>query len=277
MLGSGSLAALLAAPLHWTSTPQRPDSSRAARRRRTLRPCSARVDAAAPGATLVVGARGVSRRPGASIGRSPSTAAAGRAWSAPARAASSASRAAGRHDRRASTSTASRRRRPRPRFRRDPRLCAPHRRSATAAIVNALFGIYLREAPGVVVEGCRLAGHPRKGARREGLGHPRLEHRRLPPGGERDRGRARRLLHPVVVPRRDPGNVARDLRYGLHYMFSDDNVFEDNLFENGAAGSRAHVLEAHRRSAATASSTTAASRRWACCSRPATTWSPRTT
>ena len=30
-------------------------------------------------------------------------------------------------------------------------------------------------------------------------------------------------------------NVARDVRYGLHYMFSDDNVFEDNLFENGAA------------------------------------------
>jgi len=32
------------------------------------------------------------------------------------------------------------------------------------------------------------------------------------------------------------GNDARDLRYGLHYMFSDDNVFEDNTFENGAAG-----------------------------------------
>jgi nitrous oxidase accessory protein len=32
------------------------------------------------------------------------------------------------------------------------------------------------------------------------------------------------------------GNVAKDLRYGLHYMYSDDNVFEDNLFENGAAG-----------------------------------------
>src|SRR5262249_3429147 len=31
-------------------------------------------------------------------------------------------------------------------------------------------------------------------------------------------------------------NVARDLRYGLHYMLSDDNVFEDNSFENGAAG-----------------------------------------
>ena len=31
-------------------------------------------------------------------------------------------------------------------------------------------------------------------------------------------------------------NVARDLRYGLHYMFSDDNRFEDNTFENGDAG-----------------------------------------
>jgi nitrous oxidase accessory protein len=32
------------------------------------------------------------------------------------------------------------------------------------------------------------------------------------------------------------GNTARNLRYGLHYMFSDDNLFEDNTFENGAAG-----------------------------------------
>jgi nitrous oxidase accessory protein len=32
-------------------------------------------------------------------------------------------------------------------------------------------------------------------------------------------------------------NLARDVRYGLHYMFSDDNVFEGNTFEGGAAGS----------------------------------------
>src|SRR4029078_1779229 len=31
-------------------------------------------------------------------------------------------------------------------------------------------------------------------------------------------------------------NTARALRYGLHYMSSDDNTFEDNLFERGAAG-----------------------------------------
>jgi nitrous oxidase accessory protein len=32
-------------------------------------------------------------------------------------------------------------------------------------------------------------------------------------------------------------NVASRVRYGLHYMFSDDNLFEDNLFEYAAAGS----------------------------------------
>jgi nitrous oxidase accessory protein len=31
--------------------------------------------------------------------------------------------------------------------------------------------------------------------------------------------------------------VASQVRYGLHYMFSDDNVFEDNRFEFAAAGS----------------------------------------
>jgi nitrous oxidase accessory protein len=40
------------------------------------------------------------------------------------------------------------------------------------------------------------------------------------------------------------GNVVRDVRYGLHYMFSDDNLFEDNLFENGAAGTA--IMYSHR-------------------------------
>ena len=31
-------------------------------------------------------------------------------------------------------------------------------------------------------------------------------------------------------------NLVSDVRYGLHYMFSDDNVFEDNAFERSAAG-----------------------------------------
>jgi nitrous oxidase accessory protein len=32
------------------------------------------------------------------------------------------------------------------------------------------------------------------------------------------------------------GNRVFDLRYGLHYMYSNDNVFEDNVFENNVAG-----------------------------------------
>ena len=32
------------------------------------------------------------------------------------------------------------------------------------------------------------------------------------------------------------GNRISDLRYGLHYMYSNDNIFEDNIFENNVAG-----------------------------------------
>ncbi len=103
-------------------------------------------------------------------------------------------------------------------------------------IREALFGIYVREANGVVVEGCTVRGI----------------HGRDP--GEKGSGIhvfntiGFRFTGNEVVDVRDGfylqnasrgfvrGNVARDLRYGLHYMFSDDNVFEDNTFENGAAG-----------------------------------------
>ena len=133
-----------------------------------------------------------------------------------------------RRPRRAATSAAT------PRASTSPRRGPPIR---DCRIVNALFGVYLREAHGAVVEGCRDPRHPRQGPGREGLGHPRLEHRRA------SASRATRSWTCATAstssPRRtgrSARNVARDLRYGLHYMFSDDNVFEDNLFENGAAG-----------------------------------------
>jgi nitrous oxidase accessory protein len=103
-------------------------------------------------------------------------------------------------------------------------------------IREALFGIYVREANGVVVERCTVRGI----------------HGRDP--GEKGSGIhvfntvGFRFTDNEIVDVRDGfyiqnasrgfvrGNVARDLRYGLHYMFSDDNVFEDNTFENGAAG-----------------------------------------
>jgi nitrous oxidase accessory protein len=103
-------------------------------------------------------------------------------------------------------------------------------------VVNAIFGIYVREAPGVVVAGCSLRGIPGKdpGEKGSGIHVWNTEGFRLE-GNEivdvRDGFYIQSSSHGVITH-----NVARDLRYGLHYMFSDDNVFEDNLFENGAAG-----------------------------------------
>jgi nitrous oxidase accessory protein len=113
---------------------------------------------------------------------------------------------------------------------------APGATIRNCRIANAIFGIYLREASGAVVLGCRLRGIPGKDPGEKGSGiHAwntdgfRLE------GNEivdvRDGFYIQSSSHGTIR-----NNVARDLRYGLHYMFSDDNVFEDNLFENGAAG-----------------------------------------
>jgi nitrous oxidase accessory protein len=103
-------------------------------------------------------------------------------------------------------------------------------------IRGTLFGVYLREAPGAVVERCFIRGIPGKAPGEKGSGIHLWRTEKF------------RLAHNEIVDVRDGfyvqsssggsivGNVARDLRYGLHYMYSDDNLFEDNLFANGAAG-----------------------------------------
>ncbi|HYB52709.1 MAG TPA: nitrous oxide reductase family maturation protein NosD, partial [Thermoanaerobaculia bacterium] len=103
-------------------------------------------------------------------------------------------------------------------------------------ISGTLFGIYLREAPGASVERCAIEGIPGKDAGEKGSGiHVwntdgfRLTSNNI--AGVRDGFYIQSSPHGEIR-----GNVARDLRFGLHYMFSDENVFEDNLFENGAAG-----------------------------------------
>jgi nitrous oxidase accessory protein len=103
-------------------------------------------------------------------------------------------------------------------------------------IRGSLFGIYLREANGAVVEGSTVIGIPGKDPGEKGSGIHVWNTRGF------------RLSNNVIQGARDGfyiqsssdgtivGNVARDIRYGIHYMFSDGNTFEDNLFENGAAG-----------------------------------------
>jgi len=103
-------------------------------------------------------------------------------------------------------------------------------------IRNTLFGVYLREAHGAVVERCIVTGIRGKDPGEKGSGiHVwntdgfRFVGNRV--ADVRDGLYLQNASHGFIA-----GNEARDLRYGLHYMFSDDNVFEDNLFENGAAG-----------------------------------------
>jgi nitrous oxidase accessory protein len=103
-------------------------------------------------------------------------------------------------------------------------------------IREALFGVYLREANGAVVEGCRIRGIPGRdpGEKGSGIHAYNMEGFRFEGNEVVDVRDGLYLQNASKGTLR--GNVARDVRYGLHYMFSDDNVFEDNSFENGAAG-----------------------------------------
>lgn len=103
-------------------------------------------------------------------------------------------------------------------------------------IRNTLFGIYLRQADGVVVEHCTIRGIPGKEAGEKGSGIHVFDTigftlRDNDIRDVRDGFYIQSSSHGKIF-----GNRARDLRYGLHYMYSDDNQFEDNTFENGAAG-----------------------------------------
>lgn len=115
-------------------------------------------------------------------------------------------------------------------------VAAPRVTVRDCRVHDALFGIYLREADDAVIAGSTVIGIPGRPPGEIGSGiHVWNSQRfRLTDNeivGTRDGMYIQSSSHGLVR-----GNRARDLRYGLHYMFSDDNVFEDNAFENGAAG-----------------------------------------
>jgi nitrous oxidase accessory protein len=103
-------------------------------------------------------------------------------------------------------------------------------------IRDALFGVYLREADGAVVERCRVRGIPGRDPGEKGSGIHAYDME----GFRFDDNEVVDVRDGLYLQNASSGtlrrNVARDVRYGLHYMFSDDNLFEDNTFENGAAG-----------------------------------------
>jgi nitrous oxidase accessory protein len=103
-------------------------------------------------------------------------------------------------------------------------------------ISNALFGVYVREAPGASIESTEVRGIPgiAFGEKGSGLHIYNTDGFRLVGNTILD---ARDGIYIQSSPH---GFIARNraanLRYGLHYMYSDDNVFEDNRFEHCDAG-----------------------------------------
>ncbi|MCM2333193.1 MAG: nitrous oxide reductase family maturation protein NosD [Anaeromyxobacteraceae bacterium] len=115
-------------------------------------------------------------------------------------------------------------------------VAAPGATIRDCRIANTLFGVYVREGPGVRVEGNVIRGIPGREAGEKGSGiHVWNTVGFAFVGNDiadaRDGIYIQNASHGVIR-----SNVARHLRYGLHYMNSDDNLFEDNLFEHSAAG-----------------------------------------
>ncbi|HMM36173.1 MAG TPA: NosD domain-containing protein, partial [Thermoanaerobaculia bacterium] len=114
---------------------------------------------------------------------------------------------------------------------------APGTTVRACRVRGSLFGVYVREASDAVVEGCEIRGIPGKAPGEKGSGihiwnTVGFRFLRNDIVDVRDGFYIQSSSHVLVA-----GNRASDLRYGIHYMFSDDNTFEDNVFENGAAGS----------------------------------------
>jgi len=103
-------------------------------------------------------------------------------------------------------------------------------------IVRALFGVYLREAHRATVDDSSITGIQGKAPGEQGSGIHVFNTQGFTLRGNhiqysRDGFYIQSSDHGLVS-----GNTVSDVRYGLHYMNSDDNRFEDNLFEHGAAG-----------------------------------------
>ncbi len=115
-------------------------------------------------------------------------------------------------------------------------VAAPRVTIRAVHVRGALFGIYLLAADDATIEWTTIDGIPGRDPGEVGSGihvwnSQRFNLSHIEIANSRDGVYVQSSSHGRVTHTR-----ARDLRYGLHYMFSDDNVFEDNAFENGAAG-----------------------------------------
>ncbi len=115
------------------------------------------------------------------------------------------------------------------------------------------------------VERCRIRGIPGKDPGEKGSGIHVWNTERLPPRRQRDRGRARRLLHPVLVARRRSAATWPATCATASTTCSRTTTSSRTTSSRTAPPAPRSCTRSGSSSAATASSTTAASPRWACC------------
>lgn len=115
-------------------------------------------------------------------------------------------------------------------------IAARHAVVRNCRIVRSLFGVYLRQADAALIEGTEITGIEGKAPGEQGSG----VHVWNTQGFTIRNSRVRYSRDGFYIQSSNrgvvTGNQVSDVRYGLHYMNSDDNRFEDNLFERGAAG-----------------------------------------
>lgn len=101
---------------------------------------------------------------------------------------------------------------------------------------DVLFGIYLLEAHHNVIRGNRVEGwsHLEYGQRGNAYHVWNSSHNQF--SGNKATGTRDGLYFEYATYTVVRRNHIYGLRYGLHYMFSDHNVFEDNTFERNVAG-----------------------------------------
>ncbi len=111
---------------------------------------------------------------------------------------------------------------------------APRARLVGNRLEDVLFGIYVREGPGSVLQGNTISGKPLDlGRRGDGIRLWQADGTRIV-GNEVRGGRDCVIWFSRHVEIRD--NRIQDGRYGLHFMYSDTSTVENNRVENNSVG-----------------------------------------
>ena len=113
---------------------------------------------------------------------------------------------------------------------------APHVVIRDVRITHAFFGVYLLSADDATVERTSVRGDASRPAGEQGSGLHLYNAQRFLFADDD----VMDMRDGIYIQSSSNGTVRRSdirhVRYGLHYMYADDNTFEDNRFEDSAAG-----------------------------------------